>query len=41
MENIKQLTLGQIVTLDYKASLVFQKYGIDFCCMGGRNLVDS
>jgi len=31
-------TLGEIVSGDYRAAAVFEKYGIDFCCGGQRTL---
>ncbi len=31
-------TLGEIVSADYRAAAVFEKYGIDFCCGGQRTL---
>jgi regulator of cell morphogenesis and NO signaling len=32
------LTLSQIVTENYQAARVFEKYGLDFCCKGKRSL---
>lgn len=34
-------TLGEIVSGDYRAAAVFQKYGIDFCCGGARTVEDA
>ena len=34
-------TIGEIVSGDYRAAAVFQKYGIDFCCGGGRTVEDA
>ncbi|HMN06602.1 MAG TPA: iron-sulfur cluster repair di-iron protein [Flavobacteriales bacterium] len=31
-------TVGSIVAEDYRAAAVLTKYGIDFCCKGGRSL---
>ncbi|MBI5730010.1 MAG: DUF542 domain-containing protein [Ignavibacteriales bacterium] len=31
-ENIEQKTLSEIVTNDFRAVAVFEKYGLDFCC---------
>ncbi len=31
-------TVGSIVAEDYRAAAVFTKYGIDFCCKGGRSV---
>lgn len=41
MENIKELSLGQIVTRNYKAADVFDKYNLDFCCKGKRSLAQA
>jgi len=30
--------IGDIVTYDYRSASVFRKYGIDFCCGGGKSL---
>lgn len=38
METIKEQTIGEIVTTDYRKAAVFSKYGIDFCCKGNLNL---
>ncbi|MFA5512651.1 MAG: iron-sulfur cluster repair di-iron protein [Candidatus Kapaibacterium sp.] len=38
MEMIQTSTIGSFVAKDYRAASVFQKYGIDFCCRGGRPL---
>jgi regulator of cell morphogenesis and NO signaling len=34
-------TIGEIVSGDYRAAAVFQKYGIDFCCGGSRTVEDA
>lgn len=34
-------TIGQIVADDFRAAAVFKKYGIDFCCKGGRTIEDA
>jgi regulator of cell morphogenesis and NO signaling len=31
-------TIGSFVARDYRTASVFQKYGIDFCCKGGKSL---
>jgi len=33
-------TIGSIVARNYRTADVFKKYGIDFCCKGGRLLED-
>ena len=40
METTKSPTIGSFVAADYRTATVFQKYGIDFCCKGGR-LIDD
>ena len=40
MEMSKTSTIGSFVANDYRAATVFQKYGIDFCCKGGRSIED-
>ncbi len=32
----REMTLSQIVTVNYKAAAVFEKYSLDFCCKGNR-----
>jgi regulator of cell morphogenesis and NO signaling len=32
------ITIGQMVANNFRAAEVFRKYGIDFCCKGGRTL---
>jgi regulator of cell morphogenesis and NO signaling len=34
-------TLGEIVANNYKAASVFEKFGLDFCCMGNQSLEDA
>ena len=34
-------TVGQIVAEDFRKAAIFKHYGIDFCCGGGRTLVES
>lgn len=34
-------TISEIVAHDYRTAAVFEKYGIDFCCGGGRSLEDA
>jgi len=35
------MTLGEIVTTDFRAAAVLERYGLDFCCRGGRTLEQS
>ena len=37
-ENLSELTLSQIVSADYKAAAVFEKYNLDFCCGGNQSM---
>jgi regulator of cell morphogenesis and NO signaling len=39
-ETEKQITIGQTVANNFRTAEVFRKYGIDFCCKGGRLLND-
>ncbi len=38
MEITKSPTIGSYVANDYRTAAVFQKYGIDFCCKGGKTI---
>ena len=38
MEITQSPSVGSFVANDYRTASVFQKYGIDFCCNGGRTL---
>jgi|SRR5690349_4175197 len=41
MNNIKALTLGEIVKDNYKAAAVLEKFSLDFCCNGNRKFEDA
>jgi regulator of cell morphogenesis and NO signaling len=41
MTELLDKTLSQIVTENYQAAYVFEKYGLDFCCKGKRPLKDA
>jgi regulator of cell morphogenesis and NO signaling len=41
MNELLNKTLSQIVTENYQAARVFEKYGLDFCCKGKRPLTDA
>lgn len=41
MENIKTLTLGEIVKKNYKAAAVLEKYQLDFCCRGNQTIDEA
>jgi regulator of cell morphogenesis and NO signaling len=38
---IEQKTLARIVTDDFRAAEVFERYNLDFCCKGKRQLNDA
>ena len=33
--------IGEIVADDFRTAAIFKKYGIDFCCKGGRTVADA
>lgn len=35
METVQKATIKSIVTQDYRAAAIFEKYSLDFCCKGG------
>src|SRR5690554_5488888 len=37
----KNRTVGELVAEDYRRAGVFKKFGIDFCCGGGRTLEEA
>jgi len=41
MENNKNLTIGEIVTKDFRTAAVFSEYRIDFCCGGNKTLKEA
>ena len=41
MENITTTTLKNIVTKDFRAAAVFEKYSLDFCCRGGKTVEEA
>lgn len=41
MSNLSQSTLAQIVTNDYRAAAIFEKYQLDYCCRGKRSIVHA
>jgi len=38
MENLKSQSIGKFVADDFRTASVFQNYGIDFCCRGGKTI---
>lgn len=41
MENNLDLSIGEIVTKDFRTASVFSEYGIDFCCGGDKTLKEA
>ena len=41
MQQFKERTVAEIVTQNIKASDVFKKYGIDFCCGGDISVEEA
>jgi regulator of cell morphogenesis and NO signaling len=39
--NLANQTLAEIVTENIRAAIVFEEYGLDFCCKGKRPLADA
>lgn len=39
--NTKTDFIGDIVAADFRTAAIFKKYGIDFCCKGGRTIEDA
>jgi len=39
--DLANLTLAEIVTDNIRAAIVFEEYGLDFCCKGNRALSDA
>ncbi len=41
MTDLSKATLKEIVTDDFRAAAVFEKYSLDFCCRGGRTVENA
>ena len=41
MNAYETLTIKEIVTQNFRAASVFEKYSLDFCCKGGRTITDA
>jgi regulator of cell morphogenesis and NO signaling len=41
MTDLSTATLKQIVTDDFRAAAVFERYSLDFCCRGGRTVENA
>ena len=39
--DITKITVGEIVKLDFRTAVVFEKFNIDYCCDGDTTLGDS
>ncbi|MCW3161620.1 iron-sulfur cluster repair di-iron protein [Chryseobacterium oryctis] len=39
--NTKTDFIGEIVAEDFRTAAIFKKYGIDFCCKGGRTIEEA
>src|SRR5208283_4920227 len=39
--DLLNLSLKDIVTQDFHAAAVFEKYTLDFCCHGGKTIVEA
>ncbi len=39
--DLKNDTIGEIVAKDFRSAAIFKKYGIDFCCKGGRTIAEA
>ena len=38
---IQQKTIGEYVAENFRTAAVFKKYGINFCCKGGRTIEET
>jgi len=41
VDNLMEKTLAQIVTEDIRSAIVFEEFGLDFCCKGNRALSNA
>ena len=41
METVQNATIKSIVTNDFRAAAVFEKYSLDFCCKGGVTIDEA
>ncbi|MCU0414892.1 MAG: iron-sulfur cluster repair di-iron protein [Ignavibacteriaceae bacterium] len=41
VEDLIEKTLAEIVTNNIRSAIVFEEYGLDFCCKGNRGLKDA
>ncbi len=41
MNEIQEITVGDIVAKDYRTAAIFSKHGIDFCCNGKKSIENA
>ena len=41
VKDLAGMTLAEIVTENIRAAVVFEEYGLDFCCKGKRSLTEA
>jgi regulator of cell morphogenesis and NO signaling len=41
LSKMKERTVAQIVASDMRTATIFKKYGIDFCCAGGKPITEA
>ena len=40
-DRVTTMTVGEIVAADFRTAAIFERFGIDFCCGGRRDLEDA
>ena len=41
MSQLQEKTIGEYVAENFRTAAVFKKYGINFCCKGGRTIEET
>jgi len=41
MVNLSTTTIKDIVTTNFHAAAIFEKYSLDFCCRGGKTIEEA